>query len=486
MPMLPTYCSPVHSPGWEATVARRQTRWVVGFPLTPNAEEECAMQRKLVKHLVLGMAVTASLVLAGCGGGDDDKTSPGPAGDISIPGFTAAGNTASFDLATVTNTSPGRFYFTDRNNAAVDVIDIATLTLVTQIKGTGTNAFAGCRSASGAPVDCSSSNSRRSGPNGLDPVSATKLYAPDVDNVKVIDLTTFTVTKSITVGPLTGAGFADTNSARADEGCFDKDHNIYMVSTNQPNPTFASFIDTTTDTLIATVTWSGGPFDGAAGNEACVYDSGTQSFLVNNGGTTANPRGEVDVIPAGFITQFRAAPMALGASVPINSFGAAVKRFPLPACDPTGLALGPGNDLAVGCRPGVVGNSLTVLILDRTNGAILATINAGGGDQIWYDPTSNRYANAASRWNSTGQVTVTGGACSATNLCTPQLFIIDAATRTVVAALPTGNNAHVVAVDPVTGKVFMPYSSDTAPAGFQRSPQFTGSANGGVSVFTIK
>src|SRR5262249_11516310 len=155
----------------------------------------------------------------------------------------------------------------------------------------------------------------------------------DVDVVKVIDVPSFTVINSIPVGPLRGAGFPDTASARADEGCFDKDHNIYMVSTNQPNPTFASFIDTTTDTLIATVRWDAGPFDGAAGNEACVYDSGTQSFLVNNDGTTANPRGEVDVIPASLITPFRTAPMALGASVSINSFGTAVKRFPLPACD---------------------------------------------------------------------------------------------------------------------------------------------------------
>ncbi len=79
-----------------------------------------------------------------------------------------------------------------------------------------------------------------------------------------------------------------------------------------------------------------------------------------------------------------------------------------------------------------------------------------------------------------------GGACSATNPCTPNLILIDAATRTVGAMLPTGNNAHTVAVDPVTGFVFMPYSSDTAPAGFQRSPQFTGTADGGVSVFTIR
>jgi YVTN family beta-propeller protein len=438
-----------------------------------------------MKHMMLGMVVIGALALWGCSGGGEEETGPHFVMSLAVPGLTGTGNTASFDLGTVT-TAPGRYYFTDRNNAAVDVIDTTSNTLIAQIKGTGANAFAGCRDAAGAPSSCVSPpmSSRRSGPNGIDLVTATKLYAPDVDSVKVIDTTTNTVTKSIKVGTLTG--FSDTSNARADEGCVDKDHNIYMVSTNQPNPApFASFIDTTTDTLIASVTWSGGPFNGAAGNEACVYDPGTQSFLVNNGGTTANPRGEVDVIPASLITPFKTAPQAAGASVTLNSFGAAVKRYPLPTCDPTGLALGPGTDLAVGCRPNNKGEALTVLILNRTTGAPVATLNAGGGDQIWYDPTSNRYANSASRWNSTG-VNVNGGGCSAANPCTPNLIIIDAATRTVLTLLPAGNNAHSVAVDPVSGFVYMPYSSDTAPAGFQRDPLFAGSADGGVAIYTIK
>ena len=41
---------------------------------------------------------------------------------------------------------------------------------------------------------------------------------------------------------------------------------------------------------------------------------------------------------------------------------------------------------------------LTVRIMDRTNGNLLKNINAGGGDQIVYDATSNRYFLAASRW----------------------------------------------------------------------------------------
>jgi DNA-binding beta-propeller fold protein YncE len=107
---------------------------------------------------------------------------------------------------------------------------------------------------------------------------------------------------------------------------------------------------------------------------------------------------------------------------------------------------------------------LLVQIMDRTNGRILASVNAGGGDQIEYDASTNRYYNAGSRWTTSGNA-ATGGNCSAASPCTPVLSIIDAATRTVVTKVPTGNNAHSVAVDPVTAKAFLPISSGPSPAG---------------------
>jgi hypothetical protein len=165
---------------------------------------------------------------------------------------------------------------------------------------------------------------------------------------------------------------------------------------------------------------------------------------------------------------------------------AGVKRFPLGNCDPTGIAFGPGTDMLIECRPGNKGDALVSLILNRTTGAKLATIPFGGGDQVWYDPTTNRYAVAGSRWHVSG-VNDNGGGCSATNLCDPMLGIIDAGTRTLIGALPSGNNAHSVAVDPVTGNVYMPYSISSAPAGARLSEQSPGQfANGGIAVYTIR
>ena len=117
-----------------------------------------------------------------------------------------------------------------------------------------------------------------------------------------------------------------------------------------------------------------------------------------------------------------------------------------------------------GCRPGTTGAPLIVLIMNRVSGAILATLNAGGGDQVWYDPATNRYYNAASRWTDSGKAGV-GGACSAAAPCTPVLAVIDAGTRTVFQQAPSGNNAHSVAVDAATHQAYLPFSSSTAPGG---------------------
>src|ERR1700712_5120244 len=153
------------------------------------------------------------------------------------------------------------------------------------------------------------------------------------------ETSTNAIVKTIAVG---------ASGHRADEGCVDNDDGLYMISSPNDSPPFATFISTKTQTVLAQL-----PFPGSAGLEACVYDPVTKSFLVNNDGTTANPHGQVDVI----------SPASVLAAAPAVS-----ASFPLGNCDPTGLDLGPANDMAVVCKPGVVGTPLNVLILDRRNG----------------------------------------------------------------------------------------------------------------------
>jgi DNA-binding beta-propeller fold protein YncE len=128
-----------------------------------------------------------------------------------------------------------------------------------------------------------------------------------------------------------------------------------------------------------------------------------------------------------------------------------------------------------------MGSPLNFLVMNKMNGSIVATINAGGADQIAYDPVTNRYYSAASRWNPTGKVLATGGACSSAAVCTPVVQIIDAASHKVVDQILVGNNAHSIAVSGNDHKFFMPYSSGTSPGGCQDCA--AAYPNGGVSVF---
>jgi len=399
----------------------------------------------------LGTILVATLLLAGCGGGHGGGGSLGVLkAIIAVPGVGTTTN-FSFDISAV-DPVKGRYYFTDRNNKSVDVFDIKTNTFIKQITG----GFAGCDTG----PTCVSASNDKSGPDGLNIIPGTTfIYVGDVNSVKIIDTQTDTVVKTIAIG--------GTSGLRADEGCYDPDHKIFMINSPGENPPFATFIDTVTQTIIATVLFTD-PGTGPTGRksdglEACVYDHATASFFNNNDGSTANPHGEVDVIPASFVLAGTPThPVTL--TLPVPTAGSGFKIFPLGNCDPTGLDLGPGNDLGVMCRQGTTGQLLTFLILDRTNGTVLATINAGGGDQIAYDAATNRYYLAASRFTASGLAAV-DGLCSAAVPCTPLLIVVDASTRKIVASAVTGNNAHSIAVDSVNHQAYLPFSSAAAPGG---------------------
>jgi hypothetical protein len=428
----------------------------------------------------LGTILVATLLLAGCnsgGGGGGGNSNSGVAlkAIIAVPNVGATTN-FSFDISAV-DTVKGRYYFTDRNNKSVDVFDIKTNTFIKSITG----GFSGCNS--GPPIvpipSCTGASNDNSGPDGLNIIPGTTLiYVGDVNSVKIIDTQTDTVVNTIAIG--------GTSGLRADEGCYDPDHKIFMINSPGESPPFATFIDTTTQKIIATVLWTdpgSGPTGPASlGLEACVYDHASGSFFNNNDGSTANPHGQVDVIPASFVLAGTpAAPVTL--TLPVPTAGNGFKIFPLGNCDPTGIDLGPGTDLGVMCRQGTTGSLLTFLILNRTTGAFLATLNAGGGDQIAYDVASNRWYLASSRFTANGLAAV-GGACTAAVPCTPLLFVVDGTTRQIVASVATGNNAHSVGVDPDNHQAFLPNSSAGAPAGCATCAGAFPS--GGVGVFSTQ
>jgi hypothetical protein len=83
---------------------------------------------------------------------------------------------------------------------------------------------------------------------------------------------------------------------------------------------------------------------------------------------------------------------------------------------------------------------------------------------VWYDPTTNRWFLAA------GNNPASNGG--------PELAIIDAASDTIFQILKTTPGDHSVAVDPISGEVFVPFAANAGNNVF-------GCQNGCIGVFSI-
>jgi hypothetical protein len=338
---------------------------------------------------------------------------------IVLPGLPPGGK-FTYDIGAADATAR-RYYLADRTNASLDIINLDTFA-VRQVFG----GFTGQKPSNDL-----------SGPDGVAFVPNGSVYVGDVNVVKVVDPVAGSVTATIPTGT---AGF------RTDEGCYDPDDKLVMFANPADSPPYASFISTTTNTVVAKLM-----FNGSIGLEQCAYDPGTKKFFINNDGTAANPHGELDAILAATAV----------AGTPVIA-----QRFPEGNCGPAGLALGPNENLLVGCDA-PAGSQQITLVMNATSGAIVATIGGvGGEDEVAYDPKLNHCYVAARDMTANG-ISQTGQPGA---VFTPVLGVIDAATNTWLGNLPTGANAHSVAVDSATGRVFVPVPP-------------TATTSGGVQVF---
>ena len=305
---------------------------------------------------------------------------------------------ASFDLSWA-DAAGRRYYLSDRTNNAVDVIDTDTNALVELIPG-----FAGA-TGRGATA----------GPNGLTGVpDRQELWVGDGSSlVRVIDLTNNSVAATINTG---GTGRADHMTLAAGP-------RIMVANNNTDMPPFLSFINVDTREVLGQLA-----FPDIQGLEGAVWDPATGLIYQAVGASKTNAGGEVVLID----------PTTRGITA----------TWPLPDCEPHSLALGPNRQMLVGCAGGA---KLHTLVLSLPGGAVAADIpQIGGADQVWYNAGDNRYYLAAYRMTANGEK---GGAAA------PMLGIIDAATNTHLANLPTVPGAHSLAVDANTNRAYLPLNN---------------------------
>ena len=160
-------------------------------------------------------------------------------------------------------------------------------------------------------------------------------------------------------------------------------------------------------------------------------------------------------------------------AIPFTHTGV-LATYPLTECKPAGLALGPQRHLAVGCSGDAIddGAHAQTIIIDDTDGHVVATITeVGGSDEVWYNPGDNRYYTASRSMTSNGMKD---------GKPTPVVGVIDAGTNKWITNIPSGKNAHSVAVDGTFGIVYSPFTAPSATGGGAAYP------NGGINIFSTQ
>src|SRR5207244_7209652 len=243
--------------------------------------------------------------------------------EVPVSGInTTSGAMYSFDISWV-DQATGTYYLADRSNKAVDAL--AAETIVMQIAPNNGHApFAGftpCVPAAGAN-DCA-------GPNGV--VAAFPwLFVTDAPSrVLTFDLRT---TPPTTVSEVfTKAG----EKTRADELAYDPRDGLLLVINNASDPPFGTLVQVNKTTGVLTVV-TNIDFDAAHGVDAQngaeqpVWDPGTGKFYLS-------------------IPQIGSTP-SHGGVLRISTTGTVEATYPVEFCSPAGLALGPKQDLLVGCN----------------------------------------------------------------------------------------------------------------------------------------
>jgi len=391
------------------------------------------MSRKLTRLAYLTAALFPTLLATNASADEVFK----PTKAISLP---AGQKINAFDISYV-DPVIGVYILGDRTNKTVDVVDTDTNALSAQL--TAIPAFVGVAGscASGNVNDCS-------GPDGVIVIRHREVWAGDGDStVKVIDLFSRATTHVISTG----------GKFRADELCWDPREKLVMVANNADDPPFASIISTEDYTVKAQIKFDGtnGAPKSNNGAEQCQWSHRTGKFYISIPGIDGQPAGTGGVA----VIDPKTRKVETTFIVPLASCAA-----------PQGMALGPDNQMLLGCN-GAGGANHPTAIIDERNGKVIRTLaNQSGADMVWFNPGDGHYFLARS--SAVGPTQLLGVVDS-------DGIRQDQSIATTTS--PGAPNVHSVAADPILNQVYVaiPGAKSTVCSAAGGSD-----ANGCIAVFT--
>ena len=362
----------------------------------------------------------------------------------------------SFDISFV-NPDRDEYYFADRSNASVDVIDTEHLKFKRFLGG-----FTGVaiNPKTGA-VD-----NNHSGPDGV-ATHGKWLYAGDGNStLKIFDLDAppaLALKNSISTG----------GTSRVDEMALTTDGRLLLAANNAEDPPYATLLtangDDPTDhaSVIIKITIDPTIVPPGAGlsMEQTAWDPRTRRFYTSVPVIANNPAGcnygQVAGAPitcdGGLLVTDPTAPAAVyGAFNPGSNTGV----VPLHACGPNGATVGPHDNLLLACTPQNNPSDTTSLVINARDKKQTPVIHITGADEVWFNRGDRRYYLGASR-----DCTVPGTPCPAATQQTAVLGVIDARTNLLIEKVPQSSNSHSVAADSENNRIFVPQVAPVAVVG---------------------
>jgi hypothetical protein len=330
---------------------------------------------------------------------------------IAVPADEAnsvGGNFTSFDISWF-DAGTQLDYVADRSNASVDIFSAATNSFVGRVGG-----FVGIQPGTNT-----------SGPNGvltIDLPSQHSLWAGDGNST----LLGFDLNAGNAPLPNTPIATGIPANARADEMAFAPISKRLVVANDAASTPYVTIIDTASDKITHKIFFDGVTAPLATnGLEQPVWNPNTKLFYISVpqvNGTGPGAIAAFDPDSGKMIATFDLAALGIG------------------GCGPTGLAMGSGNQMMIGC--GDAGTK--ALLFDPTanggKGGIVKSFDVSGSDEVWYDPTTKRFFVSGSN-DPNG----------------PRLAVIDGTSDILIQDIATVAGSHSVAVDDVSSEIFVPY-----------------------------
>ena len=370
---------------------------------------------------------------------------------------TTAGALYSFDISWVDQASQ-TYYLADRSNKRVDIVDAKTGTFLAQLSATPS--FAGVSAPAFATATA--------GPDGVTTGGHCLFVTDAPSRVVSFDTSSFPPTQ------VSDVHTATPTANRADELAYDPSDKVLLVINNADTPPFGTFITVNPATCVLTPPTAANKLtldaahgvDAQNGAEQPVWEPVTRRFYLSipQVGTTVSHGAVVRIKPGATSV---AASDVLGVDF----------------CSPAGLAVGPQQDLFIGCNAvfdtaGNVWNPTGTLtaapqdvIIDAKDGSINAHVyGVGAGDEVWFNPgDGNYYATGnGSPFRPLPAATAQGATPLGVVGATDGTVLQQLTTYNVPAVLPMhpAGSAHSVAANAANNLIFVPLGANNAFSAF--------------------